>query len=371
MPFINDPQGRQEVEKVSRRLKLPVWKSICKGEFRKWWNEWWDKIDTFAETIEAVEIKAGTGLKGGGNLTENRTLSLKEATKTDLGGIKIGENLTYNPTTGAVDGNPTYTHPTTEGNKHIPAGGTAGNLLLWKSPGTGEWGKAKYADITGTPVSLKNPYSLTINVNGVSQGGYDGSVAKTIEISSVSADHTHDDRYYTEAEIEEKFKNFCPYSIGDIYITTLSTNPATKYLGTTWEKIEGRFLLSTSGSGGSEQTGGSNTKTISKANLPAVKVQVDSFSLGRGTQEITGQIDYDRTPVKAASGAFVASYNGQNVVHSGTDPYKYYDRTVFTASRTWTGMSTSASPYTSSLGSGTPLDITPSYYTVHIWKRLT
>ena len=187
MPFINDPQGRQEVEKVSRRLKLPVWKSICKGEFRKWWNEWWDKIDTFAETIEAVEIKAGTGLKGGGNLTENRTLSLKEATKTDLGGIKIGENLTYNPTTGAVDGNPTYTHPTTEGNKHIPAGGTAGNLLLWKSPGTGEWGKAKYADITGTPVSLKNPYSLTINVNGVSQGGYDGSVAKTIEISSVSA----------------------------------------------------------------------------------------------------------------------------------------------------------------------------------------
>ena len=26
-----------------------------------------------------------------------------------MGGIKIGENLTYNPTTGAVDGNPTYT----------------------------------------------------------------------------------------------------------------------------------------------------------------------------------------------------------------------------------------------------------------------
>ena len=24
--------------------------------------------------------------------------------------------------------------------------------------------------------------------------------------------HTHDDRYYTESEINEKFKNFCPYS---------------------------------------------------------------------------------------------------------------------------------------------------------------
>lgn len=194
MPFINDPQGRPEVEKVSRRLKLPVWKSICKGNFRQWWNEWWDKIDTFAETIEAVEIKAGTGLEGGGNLTKNRTLSLKEATKTDLGGIKIGENLTYNPTTGAVDGNPTYTHPTTEGNKHIPAGGAAGNLLLWKSPGTGEWGKLKYTDIVGTPTSLKNPYSLTLQFNGINQEGYNGETAKTINITPVgigAAEKTH------------------------------------------------------------------------------------------------------------------------------------------------------------------------------------
>ena len=163
----------------------------------------------------------------------------------------------------------------------------------------------------------------------------------------------------------------CPYGIGDLMLSASSQHPAVKWVGTTWEKIEGRFLLATSGSNASGQVGGSNTKTISKANLPNVKLQVDSFSLGRGTQEITGQIDYDRTPVKAASGAFVASYNGQNVVHSGTDPYKYYDRTVFTASRTWTGMSTSASPYTSSLGSGTPLDITPAYYTVHVWKRLS
>lgn len=43
----------------------------------------------------------------------------------------------------------------------------------------------------------------------------------------------------------------------------------------------------------------------------------------------------------------------------------------FDASKAWTGMSTSASPYTSALGSGTPLDIIPAYYTVHIWKRLT
>ena len=312
MPFINDPQGRPEVEKVSRRLKLPVWKSICKGNFRQWWNEWWDKIDTFAETIEAVEIKAGTGLEGGGNLTKNRTLSLKEATKTDLGGIKIGENLTYNPTTGAVDGNPTYTHPTTEGNKHIPAGGAAGNLLLWKSPGTGEWGKAKYADITGTPVSLKNPYSLTINVNGVSQGGYDGSVAKTIEISSVSADHTHDDRYYTEAEIEEKFKNFCPFPINSLYLSLDNSNPATLFLGTAWEKQEGRFLIGSSLDYPLGTTGGNSTITLTEANMPRHRHRVDSFTLT--TQPHVHRIGYsnstrnDTSPSSYGSG-WTVQYN--------------------------------------------------------------
>ena len=35
------------------------------------------------------------------------------------------------------------------------------------------------------------------------------------------------------------------------------------------------------------------------------------------------------------------------------------------------GSTGTASPYTSALGSGAPLDITPSFCTVHIWKRLT
>ncbi len=67
--------------------------------------------------------------------------------------------------------------------------------------------------------------------------------------------------------------------MGDIYITTLSTNPAVRFLGTTWEKIEGRFLLATSGSNASGQTGGSNIKTIAKAHLPNIKLPVDSFTL--------------------------------------------------------------------------------------------
>ena len=34
-----------------------------------------------------------------------------------------------------------YIHPTTSGNKHIPAGGASGNILRWGSDGTAVWGK--------------------------------------------------------------------------------------------------------------------------------------------------------------------------------------------------------------------------------------
>ena len=74
MPFISDPQGREEVEKVSRRLKLPVWKSYCKGDFRKWWNEWWDKIDIFAEEIEENVENVFTLLKGNTGIAQVKNI---------------------------------------------------------------------------------------------------------------------------------------------------------------------------------------------------------------------------------------------------------------------------------------------------------
>lgn len=33
-----------------------------------------------------------------------------------------------------------YTHPTTSGNKHIPSGGSSGQILRWSADGTAVWG---------------------------------------------------------------------------------------------------------------------------------------------------------------------------------------------------------------------------------------
>ena len=39
-----------------------------------------------------------------------------------------------------VPPNTVYTHPTTSGNKHIPSGGSSGQILRWSSDGTATWG---------------------------------------------------------------------------------------------------------------------------------------------------------------------------------------------------------------------------------------
>ena len=53
--WIEDPQGRPEVEKVTKELKLPVWKANHKGKFRDFWNELWDKIEDYC-----IKLKEGT-----------------------------------------------------------------------------------------------------------------------------------------------------------------------------------------------------------------------------------------------------------------------------------------------------------------------
>ena len=39
-----------------------------------------------------------------------------------------------------TDNNTVYTHPTTSGNKHIPSGGSSGQILRWSADGTAVWG---------------------------------------------------------------------------------------------------------------------------------------------------------------------------------------------------------------------------------------
>lgn len=173
-------------------------------------------------------------------------------------------------------------------------------------------------------------------------------------------------------EFNEKFKNFCPIRVGDILFTSLTTNPATSYLGTTWELLPNDLFIKTGET--PLQQAGSNSIKLSKANLPAEKLQIDTFSLGRGTQEITGSFVSDEwlmeTDSEFIEGAFYRDKNASTHQRSsGGQSGKGLLK--FAASKTWTGVSTPASPYTENLGEGTPLTINPTHITLKAWKRLS
>ena len=133
-----------------------------------------------------------------------------------------------------------------------------------------------------------------------------------------------------------------------------TSNPAELYAGTTWELLTtDKYLKTTTGTPLS--TGGSNSFTIQKANLPAVKIQLESFSVTTQPHQhnIKGWRDeaYDSSASLAAGGASVTS-------------------TAHTESGGGANTGT-ASPYTQNLGSGSAISINPTYITVRAWKRLT
>lgn len=79
------------------------------------YEDFWQKIK--AKLADKVDKVDGKGLS---------TNDFSAAYKAKLDGIANGAN--------------NYSHPTSSGNKHIPAGGSAGQILRWSSDGTAQWG---------------------------------------------------------------------------------------------------------------------------------------------------------------------------------------------------------------------------------------
>lgn len=100
------------------------------------------------ETIEGVEGRTTSALALKVDKVDGKQLSTNDYTtseKNKLQGIATNAN--------------NYTHPTTAGNKHLPAGGTVGQVLVNSGDGTGEWKDVEPGiDLTG----LEDIYSYGV-----------------------------------------------------------------------------------------------------------------------------------------------------------------------------------------------------------------
>lgn len=83
---------------------------------------------------------------------------------------KSGSTITLEGSDGSstsvTDSNTVYTHPTTSGNKHIPAGGSSGQILRWSADGTAAWGADNNTNTT---------YTLSKSGSTITLTGSDGS----------------------------------------------------------------------------------------------------------------------------------------------------------------------------------------------------
>ena len=74
--------------------------------------------------------------------------------KVDGKGLSTNDYTTAekNKLAGIATGANNYTHPTTSGNKHIPSGGSSGQILRWSADGTAVWGADNNTDTKVTSV---------------------------------------------------------------------------------------------------------------------------------------------------------------------------------------------------------------------------
>lgn len=134
-------------------------------------------LATKTELESKVDKELGKGLSEA-NYTETE--------KQKLGGIAANAN--------------NYTHPTGAGNKHIPAGGSSGQILKWSEAGTAVWGAEKsYSEATTGAAGLMSAADKTkldglknyvlpaagASIGGVKQGA---AVTDILEPSTASAE---------------------------------------------------------------------------------------------------------------------------------------------------------------------------------------
>ena len=100
------------------------------------WGSWAEDKLTDTNTTYSAATTSASGL-------------MTAAMVTKLNGIATGANA--------------YSHPTSSGNKHIPSGGSSGQILRWSADGTAVWGadnNTTYSDMKGATSSAAGTHGL-------------------------------------------------------------------------------------------------------------------------------------------------------------------------------------------------------------------
>lgn len=109
-----------------------------------------------------------------------------------------------NKLAGIATGANNYQHPTTSGNKHIPSGGSSGQILRWGADGTAVWGDESKSEYThpDSGVTAGTYRSVTVNAQGHVTGGTNPTTLSGYGITDAAAkSHNHDTVYLKKGAV--------------------------------------------------------------------------------------------------------------------------------------------------------------------------
>ena len=130
------------------------------------------------------------------------------------------------------------------------------------------------------------------------------------------------------------------YPVGSIYMSANATSPAS-FIGGSWERIQGRFLLAASSSYTAGSTGGEATHTLTEAELPEISGSFGGTSSGNawGVLGTSSGVFSRSEPIPAPTNTEKSSTNTRNATVN------------------------------MSFGSGQAHNNMPPYLAVYVWKR--
>lgn len=179
----------------------------------------------------------------------------------------------------------------------------------------------------------------------------------------------------------------CPWPVGAVLQMTNATNPNDVYPGTTWQKIQGAFLLGSSSGHALGTSGGAETVTLTSANMPAhTHTYAKANATSGSTTLTTSQIPSHSHNIRSNNSVPLSSYGVSDASWSGSSSgLKLFTDSNSTAHRLSYVDSTqnagggqghthsvgTTSTNSGSAGSGSAVSTMPPFKVVNMWERVS
>lgn len=151
-------------------------------------------------------VKSGSGAKAGLVPAPSTTAGTTKYLRED-GTWTVPPNTTYSDVTqsahglmtaddkkkldGIASGANAYTHPTSSGNKHIPSGGSSGQILRWSADGTAVWGNDNNTTYSTGTASSSGLTKLYTGTGTATDGTMTQAAIKSALDGKANSSHTH------------------------------------------------------------------------------------------------------------------------------------------------------------------------------------